>query len=628
MAIDLSVLDEDKESITKEIDLSVLDDPKIVPDLIEEDDPRLMDTEEVIASSPSKIGKMEAAFEGLKQGGTLGYGEEIGAAGQEALDVIQSYMNKFGLDNKAASQVDQELLAQGFTGDLSPSRTESYKAERDLQREELAKIQEAQPGAYLGGAIAGSIPAAVATGGMGIPALAAEGAVAGLGTSEAELIGDDIELGEAAKDIAGGAAMGLAIPGAVQGVKAAAPAVKKGVGALADIAAPMASKVKSSARKFKDIVADLPSVKESSRAYKWAKRDKPTHTEAMRDKISDDIIEGGEKSVTKIDEMKKVALENQSNAIDNASAAGIEVNATELVNKHAATLDDLIAKFRNKGMPENEIKQFSEKFDELFSNASMVDVDPSVLRKLQDNIKQFTMFGDTPLTDRHLKKLSQDVVNDINTLFKEAIPEVRTADEHISELNNLLEAIKFRSGGRDLFKNTDKEGKLFALLDSMSGEGIKKRHKLKSIRAAIDEVKKLHPEDSDAMKIMNELQKQLDEVPELLSTAKKSATEGIETSILGGKSLRAKMGSIAGSAAKPTFKKIGEISRWSGQQFDDLIEQVSTRAPQSASRDKFIEVLKKIAAEDQRGRNALIFGLQQSPEYRQYMQEFMPGSGE
>lgn len=587
---------------------------------------------------PEAISTADAVKAGLVQGGTAGFGDEMGAAQQTSMDILQKYAQKFGLaDEKSPTQVDEELLAQGFTGDLEADSGEVYTTERDRQRVELAKIQEAQPGAFLGGAIAGSIPGAIASAPLGAGSklaqagiLAGEGALAGAGTSEEE------DIAGIAKDTAQGAALGLALPAGLKVAgKVAKPALKA--------AGKVGKAVLSPAKKLLDFAGDSELARRFKQGFSLGKAGKPIHTQKFRDKLTDEVIESAEDSVESLTRMKKDALSMQAGALDDAVEKGIGIDATQMAKKFADEFDTLSTKFADE-LPSDELKLFSKNLQNLLNKGGMIDIDAATLKKIQSNFRNFTKKGATPFADSDLSHMSQKIVDDINSIFKEALPEVRQADEFITKINNLLEKTKLRRGGKDIWKDMDKEERMVSVIKSLSGDSITSTQQLKNVKKTIDDLIRLFPEDSVKLKQYDEmlnridlkegqqtstvnkyledlkkLTKNVDELPGAVSGVKRAESEGIDVSLLGGRSISTRGGSAIGSA----YKNVQEMIKAPAEQFAGIAQRVAQDAPNSASAQNFARIMTEMAEADPAARNALIFGLQQSPQYRELMKEYL-----
>lgn len=134
--------------------------------------------------------KLQSAGQGALQGATAGFSDELGGA-------------EGAIQDKLLGNPDKKSLK-----DL-------YKEYRDLQRNRNKKAEDANPGSYLAGNVAGAVGAGALAPGLLAPksvaGAAGLGAAAGLGTSNADLTDPSLQsVGQAAKDTALGAGLGAA----------------------------------------------------------------------------------------------------------------------------------------------------------------------------------------------------------------------------------------------------------------------------------------------------------------------------------------------------------------------------------------------------------------------------------
>lgn len=176
----------------------------------------------------------QSALMGAGQGASLGFADEL-MAGAGTLASKIPYREKIIHALGANGPVPEDVLQRIYSPDVT------YQQRRDLLRGAFKQSQAENPKAYFGGELAGSfaapIPGAKVFKGPGLlPALAntavtgaGVGAATGLGTSEADLTKG--ELGQAAKDVGKGAAIGAVVAPALHlggtGIAKTAGAVKK-----------------------------------------------------------------------------------------------------------------------------------------------------------------------------------------------------------------------------------------------------------------------------------------------------------------------------------------------------------------------------------------------------------------
>lgn len=175
------------------------------------------DPDAFLATSAPEGRSAEAALEGFGSAATAGYAPQIGA-------LIGGL-----LPDPGAAQ-DQELRAKGFSVPEQPG----YVERRDALIKRQQGLQEAAPGAYLGGQLGGAIASAplatkaLGLGGKGIGALmkagAVEGAVQNPGDVEGEI--NPLQLQERAQGGLAGAATGGAVGAIAKPLEKAASALQ------------------------------------------------------------------------------------------------------------------------------------------------------------------------------------------------------------------------------------------------------------------------------------------------------------------------------------------------------------------------------------------------------------------
>lgn len=175
------------------------------------------------------ISKMESFGKGIQEGGTLGFADELQGGVEASADKVHQFLNALGLTGPSVSQVNEQTNAPG-----PKSTLDLYREARDKSRQEMAAAQQANPGSFLGGAVAGGVATIPALPGKVVAPLgqAAEGAgwlarmgkaaanaaplsaVASAGGSNSDVLSDP---GQVAKDVALGTPVGMGTAGVIQG---------------------------------------------------------------------------------------------------------------------------------------------------------------------------------------------------------------------------------------------------------------------------------------------------------------------------------------------------------------------------------------------------------------------------
>lgn len=186
------------------------DDFDSLPDAVDSKNSSLMDSVkskakgavDYLSKQKKDINETASDFgTGVQQGATMGFSDEIGAG-------IQALLAK--VSGKTAH--DQELIDQGFTGDLQPDMTSIYKEAQAKNQADVLNAQERSPVASFTGELAGGLASAIPTAGFGASA-------AGSKVALRELLKNSGKMA-AAKELvkrAGGAAIANAPLGALYG---------------------------------------------------------------------------------------------------------------------------------------------------------------------------------------------------------------------------------------------------------------------------------------------------------------------------------------------------------------------------------------------------------------------------
>lgn len=224
-------------------------DPKdIVQDAGSDFDAADIVSDETAMAEPKAISKTKSAVEGGRQGMTLGFADEgVGAVGA-GLDSVQALLNDLGIASESPSQVNAKLKAQGFTGDIGPTDSAGmYSQMRDEDRAQSEAAMKANPGSFIGGAMAGGLattplmPTSILAPIAGVAKTAPlatkvltgagnaarMGAITGLGSSKAEDLAGMVE------DTAAGMGTGMVVGGAIPVAGAALTGAKDKIASTA-----------------------------------------------------------------------------------------------------------------------------------------------------------------------------------------------------------------------------------------------------------------------------------------------------------------------------------------------------------------------------------------------------------
>jgi hypothetical protein len=295
---------------------------------------------------------------GTGQGLLLGHADEAGGG-------VQVLMNKL---LGGVTDVDADLAARGFTGDLLPTSRDLYEKVVKENREADKLAQERSPIAYTMGNLTGGLVTSLATGAplsplsqatnlgkIGNAAFAGTlgGAATGLGMSEANIL--DGEYGKALTDTVEGAGIGALVGGGLQGGLIAGKGMLKGgkkvVDSIADTE--FAKKIKDSFTTGLDAV-NLITEKGKLAVYKNLKDISTKYGDklAFLKKIKGDNVGAAEKaaasSKVKLDINEEIDLIKRAiDELEGLNNPNVEGDIAILKNH----LDNLLQGKYNKGVP-------------------------------------------------------------------------------------------------------------------------------------------------------------------------------------------------------------------------------------------------------------------------------------
>lgn len=367
-------------------------DPSELENFEEIDPSELEDSEPVQAKKPSIIGESVVGM-------AKGIGSGIKSLAESTAETVPDVLT-LGAQGALAGFSD-EAIAGLRAAASAPSSEESlgelYERYKKIERERIEKARERSPwigtAAEIGGAMVPAIGAAVLSKGKSIPKSTAdlgsmfktaakvglaEGAIGGLGSSEADLIkavkGDVGEAEELAKDVAGGAAVGAVAGPVLTGLGYAGGKILKGtgekIGEVAEKFAPLRQTKEAFESKLKGIdfesdVGNLNIIKEQN---------------DYSDKLASDILS-----------FENVLGKELGDSVELATKKGTRIEIDDL-NPLIKDAQDILGTKKNYNKKILEaLKSFetsSTPVGELGSSLSQKRSDPETLYKLRDIIKR------------------------------------------------------------------------------------------------------------------------------------------------------------------------------------------------------------------------------------------------
>lgn len=387
------------------------------------------------------VNTAEDAARGVARGLTLEGLDEIGGA---AGALVERGLGAIGVGPAA---VDAQLAEQGFTGDVNPSLADTYKDYQGGIKKELEMSEERSPVSTLAGQVAGGITSGITLGGaLGLganagkvksitdiakdsgkakaalellkrgganyakaaPALAVESAL----TSEADLVGENAQPLEVAKDVAGGLTF-------------AAPLMLGGQ-AISDVVAPKAKQAMDKiGTRIKQLADESPLARQAKIAYEtYGKTAKinPRSEKAILEGVA--ALEGGTpfsqlntKRASDITDKILVADRELGkmvgDSLDAATSSGARINADDIIK---STFD--------------EINVIAQEMPEILNDKNF----SATMRKVFSRNYQ----GASP---REIKSAIEDITNSIDRIssLKYATPELEQAPVLLRKLRSQLD---------------------------------------------------------------------------------------------------------------------------------------------------------------------------------------------
>lgn len=252
----------------------------------------------------SDISPLESAARGAGQTATAGFQDEASAGLEKGLIKIHNLFS----DGKIDEPTYQDL--------------------RSTFRQKNVDAEKANPKSFAAGGVAGAIPLTIATGGEGLAANVASGALQGgataLGSSDADLTKG--EFGQAAKDTALGIGLG-----------AAGSAVGEGLGLVAKKATPLIGKVSKSLGAKAEKLALNATGATGRQSEKFADN-------AGRELLDRKLVRFGDNAENIADRTGDVLDQSQgkiSNSLKDLDAQGGKVDKIQVLKEMQGQIDDL-----------------------------------------------------------------------------------------------------------------------------------------------------------------------------------------------------------------------------------------------------------------------------------------------
>jgi hypothetical protein len=543
---------------------------------------------------PDDGSEVDAALAGAAQGATFGFSDELGA----------------GVD------VASDLLS-GQTSDLG-AKWRKYQQEREAINKKLA---EESPWAYgsgeVGAGLATSlIPGAGVAKGLGLAARLARtakvGALAGgaygLGASEGKIEENPEQL---VKDTISGASMGLIS------------------GGLAETAGAGAGKAVKAGKEF---IEDTDFLRQVEKSFDYGKKGLNLGSSKTMDKIS--LVPGqrAEDLVNNIYRTDKMLGEQVGAALDAAQQSGVKINVDPAIQDSASKI------FQNMFVENPTLAQIldpkTSKLLKTIAQREVGDLTPIEARALKDELYKLTdnLAGFNSDQANFAKKVGIDLARSIDESLKTNIPDYRVASEQFKQFRELVPETIISKGTPTKLDKVymgdlkNPELKLYEASEELlkkaklPGEAAaQERATFEKLRRNLDQLKTKNPEASSKLgpDLYGKLKSQSDELAMIRQAQGFDPQEGpkgvfggaISGLVTTGRGLSITAANKAGLAAKPVSK----IYNASNDQLLNMASQLKGQKATSMFGDR---LEKALLNKDEAAKNAVLFQLMQSPEYR------------
>lgn len=575
-----------------------------------------------------KMGKAEAGLRGAEQGLTFGFADELGGA-------IGA-----GIEGVAEKPMEGESKMQQLQ--------RLYDEYREFNRARYAEAEEAQPGAFMAGDVAGSLltPGGIAkTAAKGVAKAGAKqlgkqavktgaltGAAEAAGRSEEELLSDEF-----ARDVTLGGAGGALIGKAVSkiGGKLSKEAVEAGAEKAAkdsNIAA-----LKSIGAKAKDIKGEL-GLKTSTRATAdTAKGTGKTLIDEGLIKPKQGIDEVKEGLVAKLDEVATQRLQPAAQQLDELGAqVPLETFAPDynkFSDKVSGDLEKVIgsAKYAKSG-DQAIYKSMSDTKNILMQDIEAAIQSPNKIEELV-NIKrqlQNEVNWNDPQANAYnqfLVKMQSNVTGLVNDMSGKISPELAGQMKDANAVySNLTRANQI--AGDELARDLAKESGI-GFRDYLAAGVISAVGDNKLLGPAVIGGKKVIEKvtGKDTGKLLNTLEafqksrkaKSLTEKAEKYGGLSKSVSEGVDP--ITGKATQAGAALVDDQKVQEPYNRSKVIGGYIEKSDPETLNAAADKIRTEYGKDgeRLANTLQKVSEKDLFGRRALLFSLMQDPNNRRML---------
>lgn len=534
--------------------------------------------------SPEKdVGAEQSALLGALQGGSFGFADEAEAALNNPLGALKTAAGHLGANY---SPTDQDV--------------QSYTKSRDAIRKEYETAEAQHPTAYLAGNVGGGIIPALATGGLGLAGEGALGAakvgalaggLGGLGSSKATTLGGDVS------DIKSGAEGG-AITGGVIG--AGLGVAKAGAGAVGGL--------------LNDIIESQPA-QTFGKAFKQGAKGVKVVGNQAKESIEKNAIDVAKR-------LGLVAEDVRSGAGEELGGVKSTLGESEKTTDISDVLDNITQKAQD--LQKSNLPEAQRDSQKLLSIVNKFKDDPELnfedLQQLKEDFGALSQKGDSSLlqTQQGTNVATQGATG-LRNAIESGFPEMSSPNAKYSMAKQALDILGLDNssfikdpitGQMTLHpQETSKLVNLVRQAGTDTSTGMTSSNKLTQ---ALDALNQANPEAASAIR------QAVVDAGENLDLAHKANKVGLFNKLgtFQGNLVQAgnRLGLVANKAPEVAAKIVGATPEQITQ-MAQYVAGLGKNASGAASK------VASMATKDSVGRNAVLFSLQQDPNYRKILND-------
>lgn len=478
-----------------------------------------------------------------------------------------------------------------------------YRAHRDESRANYAAAEQANPIASLAGNLAGGIALPMGALNSARSAMAL-GAAAGLGSSEADLTKG--EVGQAAHDVGTGAVIGGAAhhlfnlgKGAYELAKATSPATSYAGARKALKDAPIAEILDEKTGQ----IIKQPVNFHSEKGIQAAEAKFNTHSQEIHSGVKGALKDSGE-AISRIKDTKNPNLTQSEMSSDLA-------NVTKTLSE---LKDNILTVTPETSADQAKLKQTVENINQLIK--AEVPLSAKVIANIKskiDDLQSFSVADSSKLKDREALQAAKKTSEELGEMVKRYVDpnfrdELAAQNKKYSEVSGIAEQLGIEKGPHSTIEEAIEKSspeKFMSKLDKNSLSGIQSRQLL-------NEVEKTFQEHG-----LQGVTKSLKEGTQMYSPLLEARNKGKNLM-----SIFSTVPTIAGSLHQSVINQLTKSPKEFYKVNADKLRGLTGAYEKTGK--ALANVMDKMQMSDETTRAALVYGLQQNPQYRELLRQIIP----